>query len=112
MWTRRQFLNRASRSVVAAASVPTIWSPTAARAANERLGIGVIGVGPMGCGHLGAMLGRGDVQVVTVCDVVQQRLEHAKQRVESHLCEPDQIGPLWRSGCLWRLSAIAGTSRA
>jgi predicted dehydrogenase len=61
-------------------------------AANERIAVGVIGVGTMGRGHLGAMLGRNEVQVVAVCDVVQERLEHARQRVESHYANRSKAG--------------------
>ena len=44
--------------------------------------IGFIGVGTMGRGHLGAFLGMNDVQVVAVCDVVAERRDDAKKRVE------------------------------
>lgn len=92
MWTRREFLGRSRHGLAAAASVPLVWSRVAGMAANERIAVGVIGVGTMGRGHLGAMLGRSDVQVVAVCDVVRERLEHARQRVETHYASRNKSG--------------------
>jgi len=55
--------------------------------ANDRIALGFIGVGTMGRGHLGAFLGRPDVQVVAVCDVVDARTQDAKKRVETAYAE-------------------------
>jgi predicted dehydrogenase len=55
--------------------------------ASERINLGFIGVGTMGRGHLGTFLGMGDVQVVAVCDVVKERRDDAKQRVEKRYGE-------------------------
>ncbi len=49
---------------------------------NDRINIGFIGVGTMGRGHLGSFLSMPDVVVVGVCDVVKERREDAKGRVE------------------------------
>jgi predicted dehydrogenase len=49
---------------------------------SERINLGFIGVGTMGRGHLGNFLGRPDVQVVAVCDVVAARRDNAKKTVE------------------------------
>jgi predicted dehydrogenase len=54
------------------------------KAANDRINLGFIGVGTMGRGHLGSFLGMGDVQVVAVCDVVAERRDDARKKVESH----------------------------
>jgi predicted dehydrogenase len=51
-------------------------------AASNKLTLGFIGVGTMGRGHLGGFLGRRDVEVVAVCDVVKERLDSAKEMVE------------------------------
>jgi predicted dehydrogenase len=56
-------------------------------AANDRITLGFIGVGTMGRGHLNGFLGRGDVQVVAVCDVVQERIDHAVQQAETRYAE-------------------------
>jgi predicted dehydrogenase len=52
--------------------------------ASERITLGFIGVGVQGRYHLGSLLGRGDVQVLAVSDVVRERRDDAKKRVEDH----------------------------
>jgi predicted dehydrogenase len=82
--TRRTFLQRAA----AAAAGPLILGHAAGRAAaNERLGLGFIGLGTMNRGHLGFFLGQKDVQVLAVCDVDTTRREAAKKTVESRYAE-------------------------
>src|SRR5262249_23211219 len=49
---------------------------------SDRITLGFIGVGTMGRGHLGSFLGRPEVQVVAVCDVVAERRESAQKMVE------------------------------
>jgi predicted dehydrogenase len=51
-------------------------------APSERITLGFIGVGTMGRGHLGNFLGRADVQVIAVCDVVAERRSSAQKLVE------------------------------
>jgi predicted dehydrogenase len=51
---------------------------------SDRINLGFIGVGTQGRGHVGAFLGRADVQVTAVCDVVAERRDKAKQMVEDH----------------------------
>jgi predicted dehydrogenase len=60
---------------------------------SERIRMGFIGVGTQGSGHLlggawtyvaGGYAGRGDVQVLAVCDVWRSRRERACQRVNDH----------------------------
>jgi len=78
MLTRRTFL----RSAAVAGAAPLIWQTTpGALAASGRLTLGFIGVGTMGRGHLGGFLNRKDVEVVAVCDVVQERLDSAAATV-------------------------------
>ena len=81
--SRRQFVRTAVATSVAA---PTILSSLsrARAAANERLTLGIIGVGTMGRGHVGRFLGYPDVQIIAVSDVVAERRDHSKQRVEEH----------------------------
>src|SRR5438552_18147283 len=78
--SRRQLLG----TIAATAYAPLLWTRRAAGAdkANDRITLGCIGVGTMGRGHLGSLLGRGDVQVVAVCDVVSDRRESARKMVE------------------------------
>jgi hypothetical protein len=80
--TRRGFLGRAAAASGAAAA-PWIVPASAlgadgAVAASERIGLGIIGLGVMGSGHVRHLAGRGDVQVLAVCDVDRSRRDAAK----------------------------------
>ncbi len=80
--SRRRFLQSMAASSTALPLAGQLLADEPRKAANERINLGLIGVGVMGRGHLGAFLGMGDVQVVAVCDVVSQRREHARKMVE------------------------------
>src|SRR5205823_3139542 len=56
-------------------------------AASDRLALGFIGMGTMNRGHLGHFLGKGEVQVVAVCDVDTTRRENAKKIVQDRYGE-------------------------
>ncbi len=77
--SRRDFLKAS-----ALAAGPLLLSSTSRADANDRIQLGFIGVGTMGRGHLSNFLGRPEVQVVAVCDVVTARRESARQMVASH----------------------------
>jgi predicted dehydrogenase len=50
--------------------------------ANDRINVGIIGVGGMGSGHLNALVERSDeygCNVVAVCDVYQRRVNRARE---------------------------------
>src|SRR5688572_2912930 len=67
----------------AGAGALTVVPPTAmALGANERIGVGVIGVRGMGHHHLRNLLNRADVQVVSLCDVDKSVLDRAAQTVK------------------------------
>jgi len=51
-------------------------------APSNRIGVGLIGKGLMGSGHLHRLVGDRDVQVLAVCDVDRLRCEEGKHRVE------------------------------
>ena len=53
-----------------------------ANAPSNRIVMGMIGVGGMGTGNMGAFLGMDDVQVVAVCDVNKVKTERAKAKVD------------------------------
>jgi predicted dehydrogenase len=85
--TRREVLKRSAAGVVLAAPwfVPAATLGRAGRAAaSERIGLGVIGIGPRGTYDLKAMLTQRDVQCVAVCDVQASRREAAKKLVDDH----------------------------
>jgi predicted dehydrogenase len=94
MLSRRSFLT----SAAAAAVAPTMFARSARTgAANEKLTLGFIGVGTMGRGHLGGFLGRPEVEVVAVCDVVKERLDNAKATVEKRYAGRTKSGTF--AGC-------------
>ena len=79
--TRRRFLQNSALLVAAPLILPSrVWSQ--ATAPSKRLTIGCIGMGKQMKGHLGAFIGRDDVQVLAVCDVDTTRREAAKKRVD------------------------------
>src|SRR5437016_3910149 len=92
--TRRRFVQAA-----AAAALPVVLSRAVhgADAANERIGLGFIGMGTMNRGHLGHFLGQKDVQVVAVCDVDTTRRASAQKTVEERYA--DQIKSGTYKGC-------------
>src|SRR6266511_3774160 len=77
---RRTFLKPAALASGAA----DIGAPARLRAvgANDRIRIGVIGVGGMGTGHVSSLTKKADaenIQVTAVCDVYQRRVNRAKE---------------------------------
>jgi predicted dehydrogenase len=91
--TRRDFLRHAGAAAVSAPLGISIATPLAAaapvsRSANETLGIGVIGVGGMGSGHMDALIslaknGKENLRVVAVSDVCKPRLDGAQAKAQS-----------------------------
>ena len=92
--TRRNFLARsplAAATLAGAAAArnktvkPTLPARAAARAlgANDRINVGIIGVGGMGTSHLRSFVRQSeetrDIQVVAVCDVYTRRKENARK---------------------------------
>ena len=94
--SRRRFVQGLATVGVAGPTILGSRAPARA-AANERLTLGMIGVGTMGRGHVGRFLGYGDVQIVGVCDVVAERRDHSKQRVEDYYAK--QTGRGSYRGC-------------
>ncbi|MBK5106248.1 MAG: Gfo/Idh/MocA family oxidoreductase [Burkholderiales bacterium] len=88
--TRRKFLEKsaiAAGGVVllgANAPAPASGQSAARKGANDRIGVGLIGCGGMGNGHLGALTRLKDsgyaVDIVAVCDVYKPRLDAAAAR--------------------------------
>lgn len=77
--------------------LPSAWGQDRA-APSERLTIGCIGIGGMGNGNMRKVLGRGDVQVIAVCDVDRKRLDAARKAVEDHY-SGDRGGGTYK-GCM------------
>ncbi len=87
MFSRRQVLQAAT-----AATTLSILGSKPTWAANDRLAIGFIGVGTMGRGHLGGLLGRPDVEVVGISDVVKERVDNAVEQVNNKYADRIKSG--------------------
>ena len=92
--SRRRFLQG---TAAVAAGLPAFASSFALGdekkvGANDRLGLGFIGVGKQNRGHLDHFLGQKEVQVLAVCDVDTTRRENAKKTVESRYAEQVKSG--------------------
>ena len=99
--SRRQFLQRGATAAAATVAAPWLVASSAlgkdgATAPSERIGMGFVGLGGQGGGHLfggawtylpGGYLGRDDVQVLGVCDVQRKRAANGKLRVDQHYAE-------------------------
>ncbi len=88
MLTRRSLLQTAA----VASLTPLLGSRVAWAAPSDRLTLGFIGVGTMGRGHLSRMLGRADVEVVAVCDVVKERIDSATEMVKKAYADRTKSG--------------------
>src|SRR6476659_8240664 len=85
--SRRTFV----KGSVFATGASIISMPARLRAvgANDRIRIGVIGVGGMGTGHVGSLVKKADtenIQVAAVCDVYQRRVNRAKEICKGDGC--------------------------
>lgn len=78
--SRRTFVKNSALASGAMALSALNYSRAAG--ANDRIRIGVIGVGGMGTGHVGSLLKKAEtenIQVAAVCDVFQKRVTRAKE---------------------------------
>ena len=78
MFTRRQFLEDSILAATAALAGPALVASAAEPkkpSANERLSVAVIGTGIRGPVHAGAFAGRGDCDVVAICDADSSRAQ-------------------------------------
>ena len=79
--SRRSFLKTALAASAAPLILPGhVWS--ADTKPNDKLAIGLIGMGKMNSGHLNDWLRRKDTQVVAVCDVDTTRRDAAKKTAD------------------------------
>ncbi len=79
---RRRFLAEAIGGAAAAGVLGTAVIRAGSRAANDRIGLAVVGVRGMGHNHLRNLVSRPDVQVVALCDVDRNVLGRADQTVK------------------------------
>jgi predicted dehydrogenase len=91
--SRRKFVAVAVANSCAAPLILSRRLPAQdATAANDRINLGVIGVGMQGRGHATSFAELADVQVVAVCDVEQTRRESAQRSVEERYAEATKSG--------------------
>lgn len=91
--TRREFGQRAAAAIAACAApafVPaTVLGRDGALAANERIALGVIGIGPRCRYVMGGILPQQDVQCVAIADVQKSRRATGKKLVDEHYGNQD-----------------------
>jgi len=68
------------RSFLRGATAVTALSYSRVIGANDKIRLGVIGIGDRGSGDMGNFLRNPDVQVVALCDLYDAHLDRAKQR--------------------------------
>ena len=89
--SRRRFLQASATLAAGPLILPSrVWSQ--GTAPSKRLTFGCIGMGKQMKGHLGALIGRDDVQVLAVCDVDTTRREAAKKRVDEAYAKKADAG--------------------
>lgn len=100
--SRRAFL-KTGLSVAGVAALPTIipsrvWAAQGNAAPNNRINLGIIGLGKLGReSHLEAFLNIDEVQVLALCDVEESRLQTSKQRTEEFYAGRNETAKY--SGC-------------
>ena len=90
--SRRRFFGLLGASALSVPLLDGVLRADDKKPANDRINLGFIGVGTMGRGHLDGFLGMPDVQVVAVCDVVQERRDDAKEKVEKKYADQTKAG--------------------
>jgi len=81
--SRRRFLGGAAAAVALPSIIPAAaLGKDGATAASDRIGMGFIGVGGRGSGHVGGFLSMKETQVLAVCDPFKSKCNKAKARVE------------------------------
>ncbi len=96
--TRRSFLRRSAGLGIAGLSFPSIFPNGVFSGANDRIGIGMIGMGRQALySNVKFFLNSPESQVLAACDVDSWRLEQAKKAVEEHYAKEKSSGKY--TGC-------------
>jgi predicted dehydrogenase len=77
---RKEFVKTTGLTVASLAILPAS-KLFAKKTPDAKIKIGIIGVGARGIGHLALLLNRQDVEVISVCDIDEKRIEAAKKRI-------------------------------
>src|SRR5206468_13042198 len=91
---RRRFLATTGMAVAAPAILSSCATPKATlqikrTAPSERITMGIVGWGMMGPGNTAAFLGNKDCQVVAACDLDQNHLQQALDKINGHYRNKD-----------------------
>lgn len=81
MSSRRDFIQKTSALTLGAAIAPGIGFGFLEKSANDKLNIGMIGVGLRGTNHLQNLLLRKDINLVAICDIDPNRIQIAKDLI-------------------------------
>lgn len=96
--SRRRFLRTGSAAAAASCVFPGLFAGRAGAAApNDRLNVGIIGLGGRGSHHMRVLLRTSRVQLVALCDPFRNKCEDGKEQVEKHYA--DQLGKGSYEGC-------------
>ena len=97
--TRRRFLAGAAAAAAAPYVVPASALGADGRAApSERIGVGILGLGDRGTTHLKALIPNAGVQVLAVCDPLEDKREAARKFAETAYADRAAKGEY--KGCL------------
>ncbi len=81
LFNRRRFLKTAGTAAVLPAFLPARALQNATTAANNRINVGVIGMGWQGPGNTEALLAASECQVIAACDIDATHLQAALKKV-------------------------------
>lgn len=76
---RRDFLHRSAATTLLSTAAGAVTLSRAQAAANDRIAVGVIGVGKQGVSNFSRLMRFPGVQMVAMCDVVGSRREHGQR---------------------------------
>jgi hypothetical protein len=81
MSSRRDFIQKTSVLTLSAAIIPGIGFSLIKGSPNDKLNVGMIGVGLRGTNHLNNFLLRSDVNITAICDVDPNRIKIAQDHI-------------------------------
>ena len=92
--TRRRFTEKSVLTAAAMLGGPTVAAKAKLKAvsANDRIRLGVIGVGKRGGQVINAFLEHNEVEVVAICDVYKKHLEQTAARLSKQGVRVEQYG--------------------
>jgi predicted dehydrogenase len=97
--TRRRFLAGAAAAAAAPYIVPaSVFGAGGRPPPSERIGVGILGMGDRGNAHLKSLIPNGGVQVLAVCDPLENKREAARKFAETAYADRAARGEY--KGCL------------